>query len=157
MVDAEPLRSPLKFQVNIKIQLNTASVSRLSFRFLWPWLMRWILQLSVTSLSEKWLPIMISDWCGICEKTIEDDKDSSIILCGFCNSWIHPKCNNLNFLNFQRISGNNSDPCLCFNYNSETFPFGNLNNQNFHSCIHNNFQISESSVGKYTNDSYINT
>ena len=34
MVDAEPLRPPPKFQVNIKIQLNTARVSRLSFRFL---------------------------------------------------------------------------------------------------------------------------
>ena len=33
-VDAESLRPPPKFQVNIKIQLNTAHVSRLSFRFL---------------------------------------------------------------------------------------------------------------------------
>ena len=34
-VDAEPLGPPPKFQVNIEIQLNTARVSRLSFRFLW--------------------------------------------------------------------------------------------------------------------------
>ena len=33
-VDAEPLRPPPKFQVNIRIQLNTARVFRLSFRFL---------------------------------------------------------------------------------------------------------------------------
>ena len=32
-VDAESLRPPLQFQVNIKIQLNVACVSRLSFRF----------------------------------------------------------------------------------------------------------------------------
>ena len=35
MVDAESLRLHPKFQVNIKIQLNTARISRLSFRFLW--------------------------------------------------------------------------------------------------------------------------
>ena len=36
-VDAESLGPPPKFQVNIEIQLNTARVSRLSFRFLWLW------------------------------------------------------------------------------------------------------------------------
>ena len=34
-VDAESLRPPPKFQVNIKIQLYTARLFRLSFRFLW--------------------------------------------------------------------------------------------------------------------------
>ena len=34
-VDAESLRPPPKFQINIKIQLTTSRVSRLSFRFLW--------------------------------------------------------------------------------------------------------------------------
>ena len=34
---AELLGPPQKFQVNIKIQLNTVRVSRLSFRFLWLW------------------------------------------------------------------------------------------------------------------------
>ena len=34
-VDAESLGPPPKFQVNIEIQLNTARVSRLSFRFLY--------------------------------------------------------------------------------------------------------------------------
>ena len=33
-VDAESLQPPPKFQVNIKIQLNTSRASRLSFRFL---------------------------------------------------------------------------------------------------------------------------
>ena len=87
---------------------------------------------------------MVSYLCGICEKTIDDDKESSI-LCDFCNSWIHPKCNHLNFLDFQRISGNNSDPWLCFKCTSETFPFRNLSNQNFHSFIHNNPEMNESS------------
>ena len=99
---------------------------------------------------------MVSYLCRICEKTIEDDKESSI-LCDFCNSWIHPKCNQLNFLDFQRISGSNSDPWLYFKRISETFPFGNLNNQNFHSFIHNNPEMNGSSVGKYTNGNTILT
>ena len=60
----------------------------------------------MTSLSEKLLPIMVSYLHGICEKTIDDNKESSIL----CKSWIHPKCNHLNFLDFQHKSGNNNDP-----------------------------------------------
>ena len=97
---------------------------------------------------------MVSYLCGICDKTVDDEKESSI-LCDFCNSWIHPKCNHLNFIDFQWISGNYSDPWFCFNCTSETFPFGNFNNQNFHSFIHNNSEMNKSSVEKYTNDSSI--
>ena len=39
---------------------------------------------------------------------------------------LHPKCNHLNFLDFQQVSGNNSDPRLCFKCTSETSPFGNV-------------------------------
>ena len=96
---------------------------------------------------------MISDLCGICEKTIDNDKESSI-LCDICNSWIHPKCNHLNFLDFQHISINNDDwfyfKCTC-----KTFPFGNLNNQNFHLFIHNNSEMNQSFVGKYSNENGI--
>ena len=74
----------------------------------------------------------------------------SSIFCDFCNSWVHPKCNYLNFLDFEHINGNNSDPLLCYKCTSETFPFGNLNNQNFHLFIHENSQMNESSVGKCT-------
>ena len=97
---------------------------------------------------------MVSYLCGICEKTIDDDKEFSI-LCDICNSWIHPKCNHLNFLDFQHISGNNNDPWFCFKCTCKTFPFGKLNNQNFHSFIHNNSEMNESSVGKYSNDNSI--
>ena len=92
----------------------------------------------------------------LCGKTIDDDKESSI-LCWFCNSQIHPNCKHLNFLDFQHIIGNNSDPCLCFKCTNETFSFGNLNNQNFHLFIHNNYEMNESSMGKYTNDNSILT
>ena len=88
---------------------------------------------------------MVSYLCGICEKTIGNDKESSI-LCDICNSCIHPKCNHLNFLDFQHINGNSNDPWFCFK-----FPFGNLNNQNFHSFIHSKSEVNESSVEKYSN------
>ena len=99
---------------------------------------------------------MVSYLFGIFKKAIDDDKKSSI-LCDFYNSWIDPKCNHLNFHDFQRISGNNSDPLFCFKCTSETFPFGNLNNQYYHSFIHSNPEMNESSVGKYTNDNSILT
>ena len=99
---------------------------------------------------------MVSYLCEICEKTIGDDKESSM-LCDFCNSWVHSKCKHLNFLDFQCISGNNIDPWLCFKCTSDTFPYKNLNNQNFQSFIHNNSEMNESSVGKYTNDNSILT
>ena len=85
-------------------------------------------------------PMMFSYLRGIFVKTIDDDKESSI-LCDFCNSWIHPKCNHLNFLDFQCISSSNSDPWLCFKCTSETFSFGNLNNQNFYLLINNNSEM----------------
>ena len=99
---------------------------------------------------------MVSYLSGICEKMIDDDKESSILY-NFCNAWIHPKCNHLNFIDFQRISGNNSDPWLCFKCTSEKFRFGNLSSQNFHLFIHNISEMNESSVGKYTNDNSILT
>ena len=37
----------------------------------------------------------------------------------------------------------------------KTFPFGNLNNQNFHLFIQNNSEINELSVGKYSDDNSI--
>ena len=53
---------------------------------------------------------------------IDDDKESSIVR-DFCNSWVHPKCNHLNFLDFQWISGNNSDPWFCFKRTCECTSF----------------------------------
>ena len=55
------------------------------------------------------------------------------------------------------MRGNNSDPWLCFKCTCETFPFGNLNNQNFHLFIHNNPEINESSVRKHITDNSILT
>ena len=93
---------------------------------------------------------MTQSYCRICGKTIDADKESSI-LCDICNSWIHPKCNHLNILDFQHISGKNNDTWFC----CKKFPFGNLNNPNFHSFIHSNSEMNELSVAKYSNDNSI--
>ena len=74
---------------------------------------------------------MVSCLCGICEKTIDNNEKSS----KFKDHKNHSK-NDLNFLDFQRISGNNTDPWLYYKCTSITYHFGNLNNQNFHSFIH---------------------
>ena len=98
---------------------------------------------------------MVSYLCRICEKAIADDKESSIFR-DFYNSWIHSK-HNLNFLDFQHISDHNSDPWFCFKCTSKTFPFGSINNQNFHWFMHENSQMNESSAGKYTNYNSMST
>ena len=67
---------------------------------------------------------MIKYPCGICQKSVGDDKESSV-LCDLCKSWIHPKCNNLNFIDFQHIS-DSTNPWFCLKYNCNLLPFGNL-------------------------------
>ena len=105
---------------------------------------------SFFSRSNTIMSIMVSYVCRICKKRIDDDTESSI-LCDICNSWIQSKFNHLNFLDFQHINGNSNDPWFCFKCTCKIFPFGNLNNQNVHSFIHNNSEMNESSVGKYSN------
>ena len=46
---------------------------------------------------------------------------------------------------------------FALNVLANVLPFGNLNNQNFHSFIHNKSEMNESSVRKYTNDNSILT
>ena len=71
--------------------------------------------------------------CGICEKFIENGKESSIF-CDKCKSWVHPKCNNLNFIDFQLVCVSD-DPWFCFKCNSDVLPFGKLSYQNFQSFV----------------------
>ena len=71
--------------------------------------------------------------CGICEKFIDDGKESSVF-CDKCKSWVHPKCNNLNFIDFQHVCSS-EDPWFCFKCNSDILPIGKLNDQNFQSFV----------------------
>ena len=91
--------------------------------------------------------------CGICEKSINDNRESSI-LCGLCNFWIHPKCNKLNSLDLQYISGSN-EPWFCFKSNSTIFPFCISNNQNFKTFISYSTNLNTSSFTDNTNSSLI--
>ena len=66
--------------------------------------------------------------CGVCEKSIVDSVQSSI-LCDLCKFWVHAKCNQLNF-DFQHTKACN-EPWFCFKCISDVFSFDTLNNQNF--------------------------
>ena len=66
--------------------------------------------------------------CSICTKTIGDNDDS--IYCDNYNLWVHIKCNNLNFIDYQYLNGND-DPWFCLKCNSERYSFGTLNNKTF--------------------------
>ena len=70
--------------------------------------------------------------CSICNKTIGDNDDS--IYCDKYILWMHVKCNNLNFIDYQYLNGND-DPRPCLKYNSELLPFGALNNETFNQYI----------------------
>ena len=53
---------------------------------------------------------------SICVNSIGDNDDS--IFCDKCNSWIHIKCNNPNYIDYQYLNGND-DPWFCLKCNSE--------------------------------------
>ena len=61
------------------------------------------------------------------------NNDDSIY-CDKCNLWVHVKCNNLNFIEYQYLS-RKDDPWICLKYISELFPFATLNNKTFNQYI----------------------
>ena len=72
----------------------------------------------------------------MCENSIDDSKQS-LICCDLCKFWVHIKCNQLNFLDFQHIKAC-TEP-FSFKCIIDLFPFGTLNNnQNFSSFVLNN-------------------
>ena len=74
--------------------------------------------------------------CGVCEKSIDDSKLSSIF-CDLYKFWVHTKCSQLNFLDFQHLKAC-TKPWFCFKCISDLFPLVTLNNQNFNSFVLNN-------------------
>ena len=79
---------------------------------------------------------MIPDFpCSVCHKSIGDKENS--IFCDLCKLWVHIKCNNLNYLDYQYLSGSN-DPWYCLNCNSEIYALGKLSKQNFMPFIRDN-------------------
>ena len=61
---------------------------------------------------------------GVCEKSIDDSKESSFF-CDLCNFWVHTKCNQLRFFDFQHIKAC-TEPWFCFNCISDLFTLVHL-------------------------------
>ena len=57
--------------------------------------------------------------CSVCFKFVR-----SGIFCNICNTWVHPKCNQLKYKDFQTLQKSNPDKnWICIQCNSEIFPF----------------------------------
>ena len=58
--------------------------------------------------------------CSICNKSVDNDA----IFCNFCEHWVHPKCNQLNTLEFNKlVESDDSEAWSCFKCNCILFPF----------------------------------
>ena len=79
--------------------------------------------------------------CKLCPKNVTDNDNA--ILCDLCQTWIHIKCNHLNYMDYKYLQGCN-EPWYCLSCSNTLFPFGNLNNQNFLNFIANNDIITTS-------------
>ena len=73
--------------------------------------------------------------CSVCYKSIGDKANSTFY--DLCKLWVHIKCNILNYVDYQYLSGF-SDSWYCLNCNSEIYALGNLNKQKFFSFIREN-------------------
>ena len=71
----------------------------------------------------------------LCPKNVTEKENA--ILCDLCQTWVHIKCNHLNYMDYKYLQGCN-EPWYCLSCSNTVFPFGNLNNQNFLNFIGNN-------------------
>ena len=81
--------------------------------------------------------------CKLCPKNVSDNDNA--ILCNLCQTWVHIKCNHLNYMDYKYIQRCN-EPWYYFSCSNTLFPFGNLNNQNFLNFIGNNDTITSSEI-----------
>ena len=79
--------------------------------------------------------------CKLCPKNVTDNDNA--ILCNLCQTWVHIKCNHLNYMDYKYLQGCN-EPWYCLSCSNTLFPFGNLNNQNFLNFTGNNDTITSS-------------
>ena len=71
--------------------------------------------------------------------------------CDTCNLWVHIKCNNLSFIDYQYLNGNDK-PWLSLRCNSKLFSFGTLNNKTFKQYINsNNIQTKDNAENNFSN------
>ena len=80
--------------------------------------------------------------CKLCPKNVSDNNNA--ILCDLCQTWVHIKCNHLNYIVYKNLQGCN-EPWHCFSCATMLFPFDNLNNQSFLDFINNSESKNSSS------------
>ena len=86
--------------------------------------------------------------CKLCPKNISDNNS---ILCDLFQTWVHIKCNHLNYIDYKHLQGCN-EPWYFLSCTTMLFLFGNLNNQIFLGFINGNNDNNES---KNSNSSLI--
>ena len=75
--------------------------------------------------------------CKLCpKKLLHEDA----ILRDLCQTWVHIKCNHLNYIDYKDLQSCN-EPWYCLSSTKKLFPFGNLNNQNIPTFFGNNNTI----------------
>ena len=79
--------------------------------------------------------------CKLCPKNVTDNDNA--ILRDLCQTWVHIKCNHLNYMDYKYLQDCN-ESWHCLPCSNTLFPFGNLNHQNSLNFIGNNDTITSS-------------
>ena len=66
--------------------------------------------------------------CKNCKNNVTNS--SKAIQCDLCDSWVHIKCNDLDYIDYQFLQ-NSNDPWFCISCCSEIFSFSAVKNKNF--------------------------
>ena len=70
----------------------------------------------------------------LCPKNVSDNDNA--ILCDLRQTWVHIKCNHLNYIDYKYLQGCNEPSWYCLT--TILFLFGNLNNQQFLGFVNDN-------------------
>ena len=73
--------------------------------------------------------------CKICENNVTYCNQA--IQCDLCDSRVHIKCNDLNYIDYKFLQ-NSNDPWFCISCCSKIFPFNTAKNKNFISNFYDN-------------------
>ena len=77
----------------------------------------------------------------ICENNVTYCDQA--IQCDLCDSWVHIKCNDLNYIDYKFLQ-NSNDPWFCISCCSEIFPFSTVKNKTFISNFYDSNSKSKS-------------
>ena len=65
--------------------------------------------------------------CKICKNNVTNSDQA--IQCDLCDSWVHIKCNGLNYIDYKFLPNFNY-PWFCISCCREIFPFSTVKNKN---------------------------